>query len=151
MYKLIFLLSLSLFVFANKIEINADEFRANKKDNIGTFLGNVYIVKSNDYLKANKVRVIFNEKNVITKYEAQVVRDFKISINNKIISGSCNELVYDVNKNIYELKGKVVLKEDKKELNAQLVRVNQKTGEYLVDSDKNNPVKFIFELNNANN
>ncbi|MBZ7986580.1 LptA/OstA family protein [Campylobacter canadensis] len=151
MYKLILLSFLSLFLFAQKIEINADLFKANKKDNIGIFTGNVFIKKENDFLQANEVRVIFNEKNVIIKYSAKDISDFKLSVNDKIITGKCKELEYDVLKNIYELKGDVVLKEDKKELNAQLVKVNQKTGEYLVDSNKNNPVKFIFELNNANN
>ncbi len=146
----IFVLIVALFysLFAQEVEIKADKFSANEILGEGKFLGHVSIKKANDILKSDALVVKFNKEKKPVKYIANGNVSISIVIKNKIYFGKGDKLIYDPIKDKYSLKGNAFL-EDKmtrKKVYGNNIHVNQKNGKYEVDSDKNTPVKFIFQI-----
>lgn len=147
MYRTIMILFLSIFAFADKIEIKADLFEGSKTQQNGVFSGNVSVKKGKDYLKCSKLIVKINNKNKITSYTAQSVNDFSITMNSSNFKGKAGRIAYDVSKNYYELSEDIKIFENNKLLEADYIKIDQNTGVYKVKSNKiNKPVKITFEL-----
>ncbi|MBT0881272.1 lipopolysaccharide transport periplasmic protein LptA [Campylobacter sp. 2018MI27] len=148
MYRKIVILLLSLCsLYAEKIEINAKIFEGNKDNQTGVFSKDVSIRQGKDYLNCQILTIRTNKDNKIASYEAQYVTSFSISLNKDNFKGKADKIVYDVNKNTYELIGNVKITENNKELSADYIYINQNDGTYKVNSDKaNKPVKLIFEI-----
>lgn len=145
--KIVILLSFCFLLYADKIEINAKLFEGSKTQQSGVFSGDVSIKQGENYLKCSTLKVNVNSNNKIKSYVANSVSDFAIKMGDKKFTGSAEEIVYDVLKNSYELKGKVIINEDKKELKADYVIIDQNSGTYKVKSNTNEkPVKLIFEM-----
>lgn len=141
-----FLVSLA---FCEKVEVNADNFSANEIKGIGEFLGNVVITKGKDVLKSDKLVINFDNKKKPTKYEASGNASITVFMDGKHYFGQGNSLIYDPIKSIYTIQGNAFLEEKTthKKVYGKKIVVNQKNGKYEVSSDKNKPVKFIFQIN----
>ncbi len=138
-------------VFAAKVEIKADKFSADEMLGQGKFLGNVVISKGNDILRADKLLVDFNKKKKPTKYTANGNVSINIFIKGKNYFGSGNKLIYEPLKNAYRLDGNAFLEDrtTNKKVYGESIYVNQKDGKYEVDSKDNEPVKFIFQIDDG--
>lgn len=145
--KLICLLFFCVALFAQKIEINAKMFEGSKDNKVGIFSGDVVVKQGKDFLHSATLKINFNNENKITNYTASNVSSFSITMNGKDFKGKANLITYDVFKNAYELSGNVKILEDNKELLADHIILDQKTGVYKIKSTKEkSPVKVIFEL-----
>lgn len=145
--KIIILMIFSIFLNAERIEIDAKLFEGSKTQQSGVFSGGVSVKQGESYLKCSTLRIDLDSKNKIKSYVANLVNDFLIIMGNKKFTGSANEIKYDVAKDTYELSGKVIINEDKKNLMADYVIINQSSGTYKIKSNTDDkPVKIIFEL-----
>ncbi|MDO5045881.1 lipopolysaccharide transport periplasmic protein LptA [Campylobacter sp.] len=139
-------------LFAEQVEITADDFYADEKKLISEFSGNVKIKKGKDTLTANKVLIHFDSKRNPLKYVASGDAKFKVFIQNKNYNGSGNELIYEPVSNLYTINGSGFLHEvetDKK-VYGEKITVNQNSGTYSVNSANKKPVKFIFQVEDKN-
>ena len=134
---------------ANQIEVIANNFYANEKAGFGELVGNVLIKKGkSDTLKANRVKIYFDNNRQPYKYEAIDDAKFAILLNGRNYNGSGNLLTYEPKTQIYTLKGNAFLHEidsDKKAFGDEII-VDQLKGIYNVKSKNKEPVKFIFQV-----
>ncbi len=139
------------FLFAEQVEIRADKFIANEIKGEGLFLGNVRIIKGEDILNAKELIVNFDKKRKPTKYTANGDVNVSIKLKGKMYFGSGDRLIYEPKTDTYKLEGNAFL-EDKntsKKVYGSKIEVNQKLGKYQVDSKSDEPVKFIFQINDG--
>lgn len=141
---------LLLFTLASsaEVKVTADNFSANEISGKGTFNGHVKVIKGEDILKSDKLIIYFNKNKKPTKYEATGNASIKVNIKGKKYFGKGNKLIYEPNSDTYKILGNAFFEDrttDKK-IYGENIKVNQKNGEYKVDSKKNEPVKFIFHV-----
>ncbi len=134
--------------FAGEVQVSADKFVADEASGVGKFIGNVVITKDKDILKSNRLIINFNKKRKPTKYEAQGDASINVFIDGKEYFGSGKKLTYNPIKNIYTIQGNAFFHEKitNKKVYGDKIIVNQKSGQYEVSSKKNEPVKFIFHV-----
>lgn len=145
--KIVVVLFFVSSLLAQKIEINAKLFEGSKDNQTGVFSKDVSIKQGNDFLNCQVLTIKTNKDNKISSYEARSVTSFSITMADSVFKGRADKIFYDVNKNSYELRGNVKIKENNKELVADYIYINQKDGTYKVKSNKENkPVKLIFEI-----
>lgn len=145
---------LTLFVlgfgslFADQVEVTANDFYADEKKMVSEFKGNVNIKKGKDTLTANKVMIYFDANRNPIKYVASGNANFSVFMQNKNYIGSGNELIYEPLTNLYTINGNGFLQEKQtdKRVYGEKITVNQNSGTYSVNSDKKKPVKFIFKI-----
>lgn len=135
-------------LFAEQVEVTADDFYADEKKLVSEFSGNVKIQKGKDVLTANKVLIYFDTKRNPLKYVATGDAKFKVFIQNKNYNGSGNELIYEPTPNLYTINGNGFLHEEEtdKKVYGEKITVNQNSGVYNVNSGNKKPVKFIFQV-----
>lgn len=146
-YLIASLLTISTLV-AVEVKVSADKFSANEIKNKAEFLGHVVITKQNDILKADKLTINFDKKRKPTKYEATGNASIKVFIKNKEYFGKGKTLTYEPKKNKYTIKGNAFFEDrtaDRK-VYGEIISVNQTDGKYQVDGKNNEPVKFIFQV-----
>ena len=133
---------------AEQVEITADSFEADENAKVGNLVGNVMIKNgAYDTLWANHAKVVFDENKKPQKYIASGNTRFKVMLKEKKYDGSGAELTYTPASEIYTLSGSAFLHEEEtdKKLYGSKIIVDKKKGTYSVYSDKQKPVKFIFE------
>ena len=135
-------------LFAEQVEVNADNFFADESKFVGEFSGKVKITKGKDVLTAEKVIIYFDSKKNPTKYVASGNAKFRVFIKNKTYDGSGSELIYEPTPNLYTINGNGFLHEieSDKKVYGEKITVNQNSGTYNVNSGKKEPVKFIFQV-----
>ncbi len=146
-YLLIALLMIN-FAFCKEVVVVADKFSASEITKKATFVQNVKVSKDKDLLKADKLIISFDKKRKPIKYEANGHASIRVFIKNKEYFGSGKSLIYEPKIDEYSIKGDAILidKTTKKEVRGEIIRVNQKSGKYEVLGKKNQPVKFIFQI-----
>lgn len=136
-------------LFAEQIEVTADNFFADEKKFYSDLKGNV-VIKKGDYdtLWADSVHITFNEKKEPTKYIAKGNAKFKVLVHEKHYDGSAEELIYIPQKQIYIMNKKAFLceKQSDKKIYGDVIEVDQKNGTYEVRSKDKKPVRMIFEI-----
>ncbi|MCF6173590.1 MAG: lipopolysaccharide transport periplasmic protein LptA [Campylobacteraceae bacterium] len=133
---------------ASEVQVTADKFMANEVKGISTFTGKVHVIKQNDDLKADKVVINFDKNKKPTLYTATGHASVKMTIKGKRYFAKGDILIYDPNLLKYTIKKNAYLEElntDKK-VYGEEIRVDQVLGRYEVDGKKNEPVKFIFKV-----
>lgn len=148
--KIVFLLLMfSSVLFAEQVEVTADNFFADEKNFYSDLKGNVVVKKgSYDTLWADNVRITFNDKKEPTKYVATGNAKFKVLVNEKHYNGNADELTYIPQKQIYIMTGKAFLHEEEsdKKVYGDVIEVNQISGTYQVQSKDKKPVRMIFQV-----
>ncbi|WP_300361254.1 lipopolysaccharide transport periplasmic protein LptA [Hydrogenimonas sp.] len=139
-----------VFAASEQVEILSDRFEADDVTHIAKFLGHVRMKKGADELNASKVVVYFDEKRKPIRYEAIGNASFVIHMKEKgqYYTGKANRLVYRPKTQLYELYGKVVLKEPKlkRTVTGEKVIVEKLSGRASVEGSGGRPVKFIFRV-----
>lgn len=146
-FILIFLLCLGV-AKAQNVEVTADKFSANEITGRSEFAGNVTVKKGEDVLKADKLVIFFNKKRKPTKYEAVGNATLDIKIDKKNYYAQGDKLVYEPQSKLYKIDGNAFLfdKTTNKKVYGNFIKVDQNKGLYEVESRKNKPVKFIFQV-----
>lgn len=147
--KILFpLIFMSLFLYAEKVEVTSDSMKAQELKKEVHFLGNVKIKQGESWLHGNKVIVHFDDNNQTDEYEAigKVTFEFKDPKNH--YKGKADKVVYHPLKSEYILKGKAAINDllNKRKLNGNTIVLNMKTGNASVKGNKKKPVKFIFDM-----
>ncbi|NOX16225.1 MAG: lipopolysaccharide transport periplasmic protein LptA [Epsilonproteobacteria bacterium] len=133
---------------ASEVQVTAEKFMANEAKGISTFIGKVHVIKQGDDLKADEVVITFDKNKKPILYTATGHASVKMTIKNKKYFASGDILIYDPNLMRYTIKKNAFLQElntDKKVYGNE-IRVDQVMGKYEVDGKKNEPVKFIFKV-----
>lgn len=136
-------------IFAEQVEVTADNFFADEKKLYSDLKGNVVVKKgSYDTLWADSARITFNEKKEATKYVAKGSAKFKVLVSNKHYDGNADELIYIPQKQIYIMNGNAFLHEEEsdKKVYGETIEVNQNNGTYDVQSKDKKPVRMIFQV-----
>lgn len=150
-----FLLILTLPLFAEQVEVTADNFLADEIKLESILTGNVYVKKgAYDTLESDKIVIYFNEKKEPIKYVATGNARFKILINKSHYNGKGNELTYLPLEDKYILTGNAWIEEveTKREVFGDIITVNQLNGKYEVDSFRDRktpekkPARLIFQI-----
>lgn len=139
----------SSVLFAEQVEVTADNFFADEKNLYSDLKGNVVVKKgSYDTLWADNVRITFNDKKEPTKYVANGNAKFKVLVNEKHYNGNADELTYIPQKQIYIMTGNAFLHEEEtdKKVYGNVIEVNQISGTYQVQSKDKKPVRMIFQV-----
>lgn len=148
---ILILIFLGLTSFAQEVQVSADNFSANELKGVGKFTGNVIITKGKDILKSNELIINFDKKKKPLKYEALGNASITVFMDGKHYYGKGNSLIYNPVENLYTIEGDAFLEEKTtgKKVYGKKIVVNQKNGKYEVSSDKNKPVKFIFQIDDS--
>lgn len=161
----IYILLISSLAFSseaskNKLIIDADKFEAYDNKGLSVFTGNVKMTRINDKLNADKIEVymtpkkegVQNQKREAIKYIATGKANFSVYTLDKHYIGKGDKIIYNPKKLHYEIIGSGFLKEIKenKTLFGEKIYLNQTTGEAKVEGTKNQPVRFIMEIEGDN-
>ncbi len=152
-YLLLLFLTIGTLFSSQQVEITADHFEANDLKRITKFIGNVHMTKGIDELNASKIYVYFDIKKKPIKYEAIGSVKFTITMNNgKRYNGESQRLVYNPNTEVYELYEDVKLFDTEldRTILGEKVFVNKQSGRAKVEGGKDQPVKFIFRVEENN-
>jgi lipopolysaccharide export system protein LptA len=148
MRRLLFLILIPIFLYSEKVEINADHFFANDIQKIVKFKGNATIRQGENFFRAEEIIVYFNKKRKAKKYEAIGNVRFDITENGVHYRGRAQKIVYSPNSSKYYFYGDVVLEDltNKRKIEANSISLDLKTGLADIKGKKNKPVHFIFEI-----
>ncbi len=147
----------SMFVLfslnASEVEVTANKFFADEVKKVSVFTGNVNVKKGDDRLKADKVVIEFNKNKEPIRYTASGNASVKMKINGKRYFGKGEILIYEPQKLKYTIKKNAFLEEldTNKKVYGDNIFVDQANGHYEVDSKKDKPVKFIFQIQDKKN
>jgi lipopolysaccharide export system protein LptA len=136
------------FLFAENLEILSDNFEADEKSGISVFSGNVKLNKGDDKLYTDKLVVIFNEKRVPVKYEAIGNSILIYNSENAVNVAKAQKISYTPKEKKYVLTGEAIL-EDKlsnKRIYGDKIYINESTGKAKIIGRDDDPVRFIFSL-----
>ena len=149
-----FLLAI-LPLFAEQVEVTADNFFADEIKLQSVLTGNVKVKKGSfDTLNSDKITIYFDKNKQPTKYIATGNAKFKILINESHYNGKGDILTYEPKTEIYTLKGNAWIEEveTKREVFGDIITINQLNGKYEVNSDRSSkkidkkPAKLIFKI-----
>jgi len=146
--KILILIGLVSILSAETVEIVADKFYADEKKQISEFIGNVVVTKSKDKLVANKVVINFDKNRQPLKYTATGNATIDMVLNENIYFGKADKMIYNPIKDEYILIKNAFLHEKvtNKKVYGDKIFINQATGRYEVESNGEQPVKFIFKV-----
>ena len=153
--KIIVFLLVSLPLFAEQVEVTADNFFADEIKFQSVLTGNVKVKKGSfDTLNSDKITIYFDKNKQPTKYIATGNAKFKILINESHYNGKGDILTYEPKTEIYTLKGNAWIEEveTKREVFGDIITINQLSGKYKVNSDRSSkkmdkkPAKLIFKI-----
>lgn len=153
--KIVVLLLAILPLFAEQVEVTADNFFADEVKLQSILTGNVKVKKGSfDTLNSDKITIYFDKNKQPTKYIATGNAKFKISINESHYNGKGDVLTYEPKTEIYTLKGNAWIEEveTKREIFGDIITINQLSGKYEVNSDRSSkkldkkPAKLIFKI-----
>lgn len=146
-YIIFLLFSLTLFA-QDAIEISAQNFSADEKIGISSFSGDVKVTRGDDLLKSRELKVYFDTEKKPLKYEAIGNVFMEITIEGKKYQGEAKKALYDAKNNSYLLEGDAHIKElgSSNLVVGEKISVDRKNGKISVVGKSNEPVKFIFTI-----
>ncbi|MDR1976976.1 MAG: lipopolysaccharide transport periplasmic protein LptA [Campylobacteraceae bacterium] len=147
----ILFLAMSSFIFAAQVEVIAKNAIMNEKELKGYLSGNVVITKDLDKLMGDKLTIEYSKKEEPFRYEMSGNIKADITMNNKRYRASGNNLVYDVKPNVYTLTGDAFLEESdtNRRVYGDMITVDQNNGTYAVNGSEQQPVRFIFQIDDT--
>ncbi len=146
--RYLILLFASLLLFAEEVKISADKFQADEVNKIAVFEGNVKLIKGKDLIKAEKLTILFDNKNKPIEYSAEGNPIFQFVMKDKTYKGKADKIVYTPNDGKYSLIGDVFVKEEKenRKIYGDKLTIDKATGKITIKGKKNEPVRFIFQV-----
>lgn len=153
MYRIKFILffALSLSLFADKVEISSDSMKAEEMKKEVHFIGNVKIKQLKSWIEGDKVIVYFDDNNQTSRYEASGSVTFEFKKENRFYKGSAQKVTYAPLQSKYILTGNAKIDDmvNKRHINGEHITLDLNSGLADVVGKKEEPVKFIFETNEA--
>ncbi|TKX32285.1 lipopolysaccharide transport periplasmic protein LptA [Campylobacter aviculae] len=133
---------------ATKIEVKALNFYSDENKGESVLSGNVEVKRGDDILNAEKL-IIYTDKNrKPIRYEAMQNASFKINLRGKIYRGKGDKFIYNVESDVYEIKGNAYINEpeNNQKLYGDRIIVDKKKNIYQVQSKDKKPARFVFDL-----
>ena len=147
-FKIIFFILLSASLFAQKVDITADNMSAADMKKEVHFMGNAKVVQGNSWIHGDEIIVYFDENNETKMYEAIGEVTFEFIQEKSSYKGSANKVVYYPAKDKYILTGKAIIDDiiNKRHVNGDEIILDMITGNANVKGSRKKPVKFIFDM-----
>lgn len=149
--KIILFISISITLFAEKVEVTSDSMKAEDLKKEVHFIGNVKVKQVKSWLHGDKVIVYFDENNETKMYEAIGSVTFEFNEEKNLYKGSADKVTYYPTKSQYILTGKAVIDDliNKRHVNGDEITLDTITGNASVKGSKKKPVKFIFDMEDS--
>jgi len=151
-YALLFLW-ITGWIYAESLEVTADNFTHIDKEHRAVFEGNAHATQGKSRIDAKKFIVYFDNNNTAREYQAIGNVRFNIVRPDQHVKGSCRHLTYRVQEETYLLEGNAKLVDllNKRQMEGERVFLDNKTGRASAKSGKQGPVKFIFQMKDSGN
>jgi len=152
--RIIFFILISIGILFSKsvdVDIKAQSFSADKKNNIIHFKGQVSMVKGLDTLVCDDLTVYLKNENnetIAYKYVAIGKVSFTLKKTNTIIIGNGDQVVYDMDKKQYIIIGNGYLEDTdaKRIIKGDKIFIDDLTGKTKIEGKENKPVEFKFKM-----
>ena len=146
--KIILFISISITLFAEKVEVTSNSMKAEDLKKEVHFIGNVTVKQLKSWLHGDKVIVYFDENNETKMYEAIGSVTFEFKKEESFYKGSADKVTYYPTTSQYILTGKAVIDDliNKRHVNGDEITLDMITGNANVKGNKKKPVKFIFDM-----
>jgi lipopolysaccharide export system protein LptA len=138
----------SIFVYAQTVDITSDEMKANQETKQISFIGNAKVVQEKNYIYADKIVVYFSDDNKTKQYDAIDNVHFEFINQTTHYKGKANKLTYMPLQEKYILSGNAKIDDliNKRVIKGDQIILDTKSGNASVKGSKKKPVKFIFEM-----
>ena len=146
--KIVLLVLFTGLLFAQKVDITADNMIAEDLKKEVHFIGNAKVVQGKSWIHGDEIIVYFDENNETEKYEAIGLVTFEFIEEKSSYKGSADKVTYYPVKAQYILTGKAIIDDliNKRHVNGDEITLDMTTGNANVKGSKNKPVKFIFDM-----
>jgi lipopolysaccharide export system protein LptA len=146
--KIIFFILFTGFLFAQKVDITADNMKAEDMKKEVHFMGNAKVVQGKNWIHGDEIIVYFDENNETKKYEAVGLVTFAFIQEKSSYEGSADRVTYYPVKDQYILTGRAIINDliSKRHVNGDEIILDMKTGNANVKGSRKKPVKFIFDM-----
>ena len=146
--KIILLVLFTGSLFAQKVDITADNMRAEDLKKEVHFMGNAKVVQGKSWIHGDEIIVYFDENNETKMYEAIGLVTFEFIEEKSSYKGSADKVTYYPVKAQYILTGKAIIDDliNKRHVNGDEITLDMTTGNANVKGSRNKPVKFIFDM-----
>lgn len=137
---------------AENLDIQAQKVFADEKKGVTIATGKVKMIKGEDKLNADEVRIYVNKVRKPLKFEAIGNVDFLLlTQDGRRLKGKSDTLIYLVQANEYQLIGKAQVQEIGKPnfLRGEKITLNNDNNFANVESSSNAPVRVIIDLNDT--
>ena len=147
-FKIVFFILLTVSVFAQKVDITADNMSAADMKKEVHFVGNAKVVQGKSWIHGDEIIVYFNENNETKQYEAIGLVTFEFIEEKSSYKGSADKVTYYPVKDQYILTGKAIIDDliNKRHVNGDEITLDMITGNANVKGSRKKPVKFIFDM-----
>jgi len=135
-------------LFAQKVNVTADNMKAENLKKEVHFMGNAKVVQGKSWIHADQIIVYFDENNQTKKYEAIGLVTFEFIQEKSSYKGSADNVTYLPVKDQYILRGKAIINDiiNKRHANGDEIMLDMITGNANVKGSRKKPVKFIFDM-----
>ena len=135
-------------LFAQKVNVTADNMKAENLKKEVHFIGNAKVVQGKSWIRGDEIIVYFDENNQTKKYEAIGLVTFEFIQEKSSYKGSADKVTYLPVKDQYILKGKAIINDiiNKRHANGDEIMLDMITGNANVKGSRKKPVKFIFDM-----
>lgn len=147
-FKIVFFILLTVSVFAQKVDITADNMSAADMKKEVHFVGNAKVVQGKSWIHGDEIIVYFDENNETKQYEAIGLVTFEFIEEKSSYKGSADKVTYYPVKDQYILTGKAIIDDliNKRHVNGDEITLDMITGNANVKGSRKKPVKFIFDM-----
>jgi len=147
-FKTVFFILLTSSIFAQKVDITADNMHAADMKKEVHFVGNAKVVQGKSWIHGDEIIVYFDENNETKQYEAIGLVTFEFIKEKSSYKGSADKITYYPVKDQYILTGKAIIDDliNKRHVNGDEITLDMITGNANVKGSRKKPVKFIFDM-----
>ncbi len=135
-------------LFAQKVNITADNMKAENLKKEVHFIGNAKVVQGKSWIRGDEIIVYFDENNQTKKYDAIGLVTFEFIQEKSSYKGSADKVTYLPLKDQYILRGKAIINDiiNKRHAHGNEIMLDMITGNANVKGSRKKPVKFIFDM-----
>jgi len=140
--------TLSISLFAEKVQITSESFYARDADKQVHFINDVLVKQGQSWIHSDKVIVYFNDNNETIQYDAIGEATYEVFKGKNHYQGHSDKVTYYPETSIYMFTGKAVIYDiaNNREVRGNIVVINSITGDSDVKSAGKEPVKFTFDI-----
>ena len=146
--KIVLFVLLTGLVFAQKVNVTADNMTAKDMNKKVHFVGNAKVIQGKSWIFGDELIVYFDENNQTEKYDVIGLVTFEFIKEKSSYKGSADKVTYYPVKDQYILTGKAIIDDliNKRHVNGDMITLDMITGFANVKGSRKKPVKFIFDM-----